>query len=151
MLTDLTAARELTVRRHMALENEQDWEGVLATFEVPRYEFAVPRMGPSAMKDTFVGRDEVMEYFETSRSAFPDQRNELLHLGQGPDCVFVEFWLMGTHLGPLRSPRGDIAPTGRTFRARMAAVFEFAPGSDKIVSERPYGDPRDIQRQLGLS
>jgi hypothetical protein len=32
----------------------------------------------------------------------------------------------------------------------MAAVFEFAPGSDKITCERPYFDPTAIWTQLGI-
>jgi hypothetical protein len=36
-------------------------------------------------------------------------------------------------------------------RVRMAATFLFAPGSDKIVCERPYVDPVQIARSLGLA
>jgi hypothetical protein len=34
----LTAARIQTVRDHMRLECERDWDGVIATFAHPRYE-----------------------------------------------------------------------------------------------------------------
>jgi hypothetical protein len=34
----LTAARIQTVREHMRLECENDWDGVIATFAHPRYE-----------------------------------------------------------------------------------------------------------------
>ena len=67
------------------------------------------------------------------------------------DTVLVEFWLTGTHLGPLRVPGRTIEPTGRSFRVRMAATFEFAPGSDKIVCERPYYDQGAVLRALDLS
>jgi hypothetical protein len=33
----------------------------------------------------------------------------------------------------------------------MAATFEFKPGSDKIISERPYTDPRAVLHQLGIT
>jgi hypothetical protein len=33
----------------------------------------------------------------------------------------------------------------------MAAGFEFAPGGDKIVCERPYFDTNAVARALGLS
>ena len=33
-----------------------------------------------------------------------------------------------------------IEPTGRSFRVRIAASFEFKPGTDRIVCERPYFD-----------
>jgi hypothetical protein len=80
---------------------------------------------------------------------FPDQANEIA-IGAEGDSVPVEFWLTGTHLGPLRTPKGEIAPTGRAFRVRMMASFEFAPGSDRIVCERPFYDRRGVIAALGL-
>lgn len=64
--------------------------------------------------------------------------------------MLVEFWLTGSHLGPLRTPKGEIAATGRAFRVRVMASFEFAPGSDKIVCERPFFDRRAVIAALGL-
>ena len=58
--------------------------------------------------------------------------------------------LTGTHLGPLKVGDQVVPPTGKSFKVRMAGVFQFAPGSDKIVCERPYVDPAQIARQLGL-
>ena len=57
--------------------------------------------------------------------------------------MIVEFDLLGTHLGPLRS----LPPTGRSFRARMTAFFIFE--GDRIVCERVYFDQVTILRQLG--
>ena len=50
----------------------------------------------------------------------------------------------------MRTAAGVIPPSGKSFKVRIAAVFEFAPGSDKIISERPYSDPRALQAQLGM-
>ena len=41
----------------------------------------------------------------------------------------MEFWLTGTHLGPLKLGARTIPPTGKSFGMRMSASFEFAPGS----------------------
>ena len=151
-MSNLRAAREKTIRDHMNLENAGDWEAVLATFQHPRYEFQTPRTPGATGLGIFDGRDEVMQYFATSRTPFPDLGNEILHIAMGDgDVGLVEFNLVGTHLGPLRTPMGEIPPTGRRISVRMAAAFEFAPGSDKIVSERPYTDPRAILLQLGLN
>ena len=65
--------------------------------------------------------------------------------------MLVEFWLTGTHLGPLRLSSGVVEPTGKAFRVRMAATFEFAPGSDKIICERPYFDQGAVLRALELA
>jgi len=50
----------------------------------------------------------------------------------------------------LRTPNGVIAPTGKALRVRMMASFEFAPGSARIVCERPYFDRRAVLTALGL-
>ena len=140
----LSEARIRTVRDHMALECECDWDAVIATFAHPRYEM----YGSGVVFD---GEEEVRNYFAASRTPFPDQGNEIISIGAGGDTVLVEFWLTGTHLGPLRLGGRTVEPTGKAFRVRMAATFEFAPGSDKIVCERPYFDQGAVVRALGLA
>ena len=131
----LQAHREALVREHMDAENRLDFDATLATFAHPRYELV-------GLGRIFDGSAEVAEYFRTSREPFPDQRNELIALHHADDAVITEFWLLGTHLGPL----GDLAPTGRSFRVRMAAFFVFdGPG---LVCERVYFNPGDILGQL---
>src|SRR5436190_17049637 len=140
----LSEARIRTVRDHMALECDGDWDAVITTFARPRYEM----YGSGVVFD---GEEAVRRYFAASRTPFPDQGNEIIAMGEGGDTVLVEFWLTGTHLGPLRLGGREVAPTGKTFRVRMAATFEFAPGSDKIVCERPYFDQGAVLRALGIS
>jgi len=142
-MTDLAAARIQTVRDHMALECVNDWDAVIATFAHPRYEM----YGSGAVFD---GEEAVRGYFAASRTPFPDQGNEIIAIAADGDTVLVEFWLTGTHLGPLRRGKEIVPPTGRSFRVRMAATFEFAPDSDKIVCERPYFDQGAVIRALGL-
>ena len=64
--------------------------------------------------------------------------------------MLVEFWLTGTHPGPLTIGERVIEPTGKAFRVRMAASFEFAPGTDRIICERAYFCDSMIARELGL-
>ena len=142
-MTDLAERRLQTVRDHMALEVTHDWDGVIATFDHPRYEM----YGSGAVFD---GEDAVRAYFRASRAPFPDQGNEIIAIAHGGDTVLVEFWLTGTHLGPLRVGARTIEPTGKSFRVRIAASFEFAPGGDKIICERPYFDQMAVVRALGL-
>lgn len=144
-MTELDEARIAVVRRHMALEIAHDWDGVIATFDHPRYEL----MGPGTVFD---GEAAVRSYFAASREPFPDQSNEVIAIAAdgNSNTVLVEFWLTGTHLGPLKLGLRTIEPTGRAFRIRMAASFEFAPGSDRIVCERPYYDQSAVMKALGL-
>jgi limonene-1,2-epoxide hydrolase len=131
MTDSLQQARIDVVRRHMALECVQDWDGVIDTFEHPRYEMH----GSGAVYD---GQESVMAYFESSRATFPDLANEVISIAADGNSVLVEFWLQGTHLGTLEARGQRYEPTGRKFRVRMAASFEFAAGTAKIICERPY-------------
>jgi predicted ester cyclase len=132
---ELRAARERIVRTHMESENVHDFHTTLATFSHPRYEI-IPT---GAVHD---GPEEVMQYFRDSRAAFPDQRNELIALHHMEDGVAVEFWLRGTHKGPLMG----FEPTGKSFECRVLALFLFEGSA--IVCERVYFDSATILRQL---
>jgi len=144
-MDDLSALRIAVVRKHMALEIAHDWDGVIATFAHPRYEL----LGPGVVFD---GEAAVRRYFELSRTPFPDQGNEVIAIAADPasDSVLVEFWLTGTHTGPLQVGKTVHPATGKSFRIRMAASFQFSPGSDKIVAERPYYDSGAVLRALEL-
>jgi steroid delta-isomerase-like uncharacterized protein len=83
--------------------------------------------------------------FTETRTAFPDQRNELIALHHADDAVIVEFWLRGTHHGSFRG----LPATGRTFECRMTAFFLFE--DDRLVCERVYFDAGTILRQLGVA
>jgi len=127
--------REQLVRRHMESENAHDYVTTIATFSHPRYEII-------ATDRIYDGLTEVQTYFKESRTAFPDQRNELIALRHTDDAVIVEFWLLGTHKGPLLG----IEPTGRAFRCRMTAFFIF--DDTGLICERVYFDSATILRQL---
>lgn len=143
-MSELDRARLKTVRDHMAFECSRDWDAVIATFAHPRYEM----YGNGTVFD---GESAVRAYFAASRTPFPDQANEIIAIAADGDTVLVEFWLIGTHLGPLRLADRTIEPTGRKFRVRMTASFEFASGSDKIVCERPYFDQGAVLRALEIA
>lgn len=126
------------MREHMESENHHDFDTTIATFAHPRYEIV-------ATGDIYDGETEVRGYFAETRTAFPDQRNELIALHHADDAVIVEFDLLGTHLGPLRS----LPATGRAFRSRMTAFFLFE--DDRICCERVYFDQTSVLRQLGVA
>ena len=135
--TEVRERREALVIEHMETENRHEFDVTLETFEHPRYEII-----PTG--DVYDGPTEVSHYYEETRTAFPDQRNELIKMFHADDAVIVEFDLLGTHRGELRG----IPPTGKEFRCPMIAVFRF--GAEKIVCERVYFDSLTILRQLGL-
>jgi predicted ester cyclase len=129
-------ARQKVVLDHFRDEVAQDWDATLATFPHPHYEL-VPTM---TVHD---GDDAVRGYYHETRVAFPDQRHELISLRHSADAVIVEFWLMGTHHGPL----GKLPPTGSAFRVRMTACFVF-DAEEKLTTERVYFDSLSMIKQL---
>lgn len=133
---DVLRAREKLVLDHFRDEVRQDWDDVLATFPHPRYEI-IPTL---TVHD---GDDEVRGYYRDTRVAFPDQDHEIIALRHSADAVIVEFWLLGTHLGPL----GAIPPTGARHRTRMSAYFVFDE-NEKLVGERIYFDTLTMIKQL---
>lgn len=136
---ELRARREAVIIEHMESENVHDYGTTMATFSHPRYEIV-----PTG--DVFDGTERVLEYFAESRTAFPDQRNELIALHHAEDSIVVEFKLLGTHLGPFRG----LPATGRSFEVQCIAVFQFDDGVG-IICERPYFDSATILRQLGIA
>jgi predicted ester cyclase len=133
---DVLRAREKLVLDHFRDEVLQDWDATLSTFPHPHYELV-------AQLKVHDGDAEVREYYQDTRVAFPDQAHELIALRHSPDAVIVEFWLMGTHLGPL----GKIPPTGAKHRTRMTAYFVFDE-NENLVTERVYFDQLTILKQL---
>lgn len=134
---DLRERRLAVVREHMESENRHEFDATMATFEHPRYEIV-----PTG--DVYDGAEEVARYYETTRAAFPDQRNENTELHVADDVIIAEFDLLGTHEGELRG----MPPTGRSFRCRCCALFFFAPETDRIICERVYFDAATILSQL---
>jgi len=120
---DLRRKREELVAEHMESENRHEFDATLATFDHPRYELI-------GTGDVYDGPDQVARYFEETRAAFPDQRNELIAMHHSDDAVIVEANLYGTHDGPFRG----LPPTGRKFEMRLCAIFVF--DEDRLVCER---------------
>src|SRR5829696_8414918 len=135
---ELCRRREGIVVEHMESENRHEFDVTLGTFEHPRYELI-------GTGDVYDGPGEVARYFEETRAAFPDQRNELIAMHHSDDAVIVEANLYGTHDGPFRG----LPATGREFEMRFCAMFLFE--EDRLMCERVYFDAATILRQLGIA
>ena len=137
---ELRARRLDVLDVHFRSEVDHDWEACLGTFAgVPRYEIV-------ATGQVHDGRDAVLAYHRTQRTAFPDQRHEHVRLHVADDdCVVAEFDLLGTNTGEFLG----MPPTGRSFRVPVIAVFAFEPGGAGILNERVYLDGASLLRQIG--
>jgi steroid delta-isomerase-like uncharacterized protein len=125
------------IKEHMQTEVTHDFDKTLATFNGhPRYEIM-----PTGQ--VFDGDDEVMGYYRTTRTAFPDQRHENARFHITDDAVIVEFDLLGTNTGEFYG----LPPTGKAFRVPVIAVFSF--DGDRITNERIYFDSASLVSQIG--
>lgn len=132
---DLRRRREQAVERLVTAINEGDAAAAADVFAHPRFELI-------GLNRVYDGRDAVERYLRDRRTAFPDQRYELISLHHADDAVIAEFWLAGTHLGDVEG----LPASGRAFRCRMASFFEF--DGDRLTCQRLYFDVGTIARQL---
>jgi len=139
MLTDELRSRRLEVLdEHFRSEVDHDWDACLATFKgIPRYEIV-------ALGQVHEGAEAVLRYHTTQRTAFPDQRHEHVRMHVADDDTIVsEFDLLGTNTGEFLG----MAPTGKSFRVPVIAIFTF--DGDRITNERVYLDGASLLRQIG--
>jgi steroid delta-isomerase-like uncharacterized protein len=134
---ELRQTRLAVVKEHMDTEVTHEFDRTLATFNGhPHYEIM-------ATGQVFDGDGDVMGYYRTTRTAFPDQRHDNSRFHVADDAVIVEFDLLGTNLGEFYG----LPPTGKAFRVPIAAVFFF--DDDRIVNERIYFDSASLVTQIG--
>ena len=138
-MTDQTLRerRREVLEEHFASEVDQEFDRTLATFGGrPHYEIM-------ATGQIFDGDDEVMGYYRSTRTAFPDQRHDKVRFHFADDAVIAEFDLLGTNLGAFYG----FPPTGRSFRVPIVAVFFF--DGHRIINERIYFDSASLLSQIG--
>jgi steroid delta-isomerase-like uncharacterized protein len=134
---DLRTRRLAVVEEHFRTEVSQEFDKTLATFGGhPHYEIM-------ATGQVFDGDDQVMGYYRTTRTAFPDQRHDNVRFHFADDAVIAEFDLLGTNDGELYG----LPPTGKAFRVPIIAVFFF--DDDRITNERIYFDSASLVTQIG--
>lgn len=137
MTDELRKRRLEIVEEHFRTEVTQEFDRTLATFGGhPHYEIM-------ATGQTFDGDGEVMGYYRTTRTAFPDQRHDNVRFHVADDAVIAEFDLLGTNLGEFYG----LAPTGKSFHVPVIAVFFFE--DDRITNERVYFDAASLLTQIG--
>jgi steroid delta-isomerase-like uncharacterized protein len=97
----------------------------------------------------FRGRDQVLAFLGAYWEAFPDARLDVTRSLSEGQFVAAEGMIIGTHTGVLRTPNGDVPPTGRSVKIRWGAVYEVR--GEEIASEHLYFDQNEFMTQLGLA
>jgi steroid delta-isomerase-like uncharacterized protein len=102
-----------------------------------------------ATGQTLTGRDGFRRFMERFVSASSDMKKHITNQVASADQVVSEFTLRGTHDGPLRTPTGEITPTGREIQLEVVEVIGVR--GDKIAWIRNYSESTTLMRQLGVA
>jgi steroid delta-isomerase-like uncharacterized protein len=127
--------------RHVKAFNDKNLEEFVGN-EAPDIEFIIP--GGITLR----GRDQVREYMKLLWNAFPDMKVDATYQVIAADTVVTESTYSGTHTGTLRTPGGDVAPTGKRVQGRQVAVQRVKDG--QVWSEHLYFDQMEFLGALGL-
>ena len=94
------------------------------------------------------GRVAAAAWIDVFLLAFPDLHHDILASVEADNQVAAEVRFTGSHTGPLASPSGDIAPTGKTVILDYADILRFT--GEQLQSEHVYFDQAAFLTQLGL-
>src|SRR2546423_4087902 len=130
---------EEVVRQHMAAEDRQDVDAILATFTEDCW-YRVPGLGLKLR-----GKDQIRGWYEDTFRAIPDFRNVDEHYWIAGDQVFFEAHIEGTHLGDWQG----WAPTWRRFSTGIMCRIPIA--ADGLMgAEIVYLDAADLFTPPGM-
>lgn len=94
------------------------------------------------------GADEVIACWKGWAAALPDSKATFHKAEVSGDTVILEVTWRGTQTGPLETPAGPIAATGRPIELRACQVTQVARG--KVKTMRQYFDMATLLQQLGV-
>lgn len=135
----MSTPEDLAVRA-LELTDRQDWAGreALMTADCEWVMPSVAMRGPAGST----------AFSKPMIAAFPDSKHVVDVAVSEGDVAVVEGTWVGTHLGPLVTPDGEIPATGRTVRLPYAMVVRVRDGLASSI--HVYYDQLTFLGQLGL-
>jgi predicted ester cyclase len=97
---------------------------------------------------TLHGKQATREYQKGWMTAFPDAKIVARQLVVDGSVTVLHASFVGTHTGVLKSPAGDIPPTGKRLEGEFIAISEYR--DDKVVRGVLLFDRLDLLEQLGI-
>jgi len=95
------------------------------------------------------GVDQFLAVLQGWAKAFPDSKPTYQNAIASGTTVVLELTWHGTHTGPLQTPEGSVASTGKPIEVPACMVLEIGDG--KVKSMRHYFDMATLMQQLGIS
>lgn len=131
------------IERDIELWNTRDQAAWMRLADLRRLELRAP--GGVNLS----GEEAARTVWAMWHEAFPDNRLEIVTIHADDRGGVHEGRFVGTHTGTLRTPAGEIAPTGRTLDAPFCGIYEVDNG--QITSTHLYFDQAELMDQLGLA
>lgn len=131
-----------TAKEPIIAFNEKNWDKAKASV-TPNYHYDEVATGRAVD-----GIDEALDVWKGWATAFPDSKATVHDVYASGDTVVVELSWKGTHAGPLATPAGEVAPTGKKIDVRAVEVQQIKNG--KVASTRQYFDMATLMAQLGF-
>jgi steroid delta-isomerase-like uncharacterized protein len=121
--------------------NDKNWNAVRAsvTPDVVYDEVATNRRSQ--------GADQVIAVWQGWAKAIPDSKCTFNNTCTSGNTVIFELTWRGTHTGPLETPTGSIAATGKSIEVRSCTVCELE--GEKTKLQRQYFDMGTLLEQIG--
>jgi predicted ester cyclase len=133
------AAAKQAVERHVAAFNAHDPDADVLAADIEW-------LSPGTQ---FRGREQAVEFLRGFWDAFPDARVHPARLIAEGSVVAGEGTFTGTHTGTMRTPDGELPPTGRQVEFRWMTTYEVR--GDEIVAEHLIFDQAELMAQLGVT
>ena len=95
------------------------------------------------------GRAALEKSYKAMFRAMPDWKAEFSSIIFSGDTIVFEGVSHGTFTGPMTTPEGEVAPTGKSVNIRVAFFAKISPDG-LIAEDRTYFDTLDQMKQLGL-
>jgi steroid delta-isomerase-like uncharacterized protein len=95
------------------------------------------------------GVEQLIACWKGWATALPDSKATFHSALVSGNTVVLEVTWHGTHKGPLQTPGGQIAATGKSIALRACQIVEVAEG--KAQSMRHYFDMATMMQQLGIT
>jgi ketosteroid isomerase-like protein len=108
--------------------NAKDYDAIEA-LAADDYELIVAATG-----EKYSGPEGARRYAEGWLIAFPDAKVEMLNVVASGDWAVAEAVGRGTHSGPMQTPMGEVAPTGKQMELHFCSVAKVRDG--KVVEGR---------------
>ena len=95
------------------------------------------------------GRAALEKSYKAMFRAFSDLKVEYSSIIFSGDTIVFEGISHGIFTGPMTTPEGEVAPTGKSVNLRFAFFAKISPDG-LIAEDRTYFDSLDQMKQLGL-